>query len=78
MRGGLGGPLIITTGGIPLGGGPIGPGGPIPGGGGPPKLKKLLPISSGGGKAVKHMTFVKLSSPQNNHPIEILRFFEDI
>ena len=58
MRGGLGGPLIITTGGIPLGGGPIGPGGPIPGGGGPPKLKKLLPISSGGGKAVKRMAFV--------------------
>ena len=70
MRGGLGGPLIITTGGIPLGGGPNGPG-PIPGGGGPPKLKKLLPISSGGGKAVKRMTFVceTLYSFQNNHPL---------
>ncbi len=52
--GGLGGPLIITTGCMPPGGGPIG-GGPTPGGGtvpgGPLKLKKLFPISSGGGNA---------------------------
>ena len=61
IRGGLGGPLIITTGGIPLGGGPNGPGGPIPGGGGPPKLKKLLPISSGGGRAVKTHDICKTS-----------------